>query len=647
MCVTSPNQAFIPEYPVERRIVKTYSDGRWGVREYSRWPQLLCEGMWHLSCIPRATSQLLPWTRDVLWHNFQRKDWHEDKTAAIENIGLIDKSISKRLEVVAELAITTFEAIGGVPDRRKRYGYELIVVLRQCIDRMKLLPAPYAVAVAVAAHVQRICLELAGLCVYLTVVLPRIESDADCAASVLDVVGTFVKNGNAGITFVKAGVPVFFVQPLSRRVKVWKVVSVTRADSDMAADESVVPIWHRPSERAGIVNLAGFWTPRMMVAISRDICASLLAVLPARAQEDPPTPIAKRSRVDGDLVSKELAIPVRPRPEGPLRAIGTRKGPQIGTSTPSGEHHPAREHLPSPLYAYPSAWAEALSSVGILRQPPAAVLYLYPPPFLLDTFSIPRYLHNLVRIRQFCRLRLFDPTVDGKPLSIAEWRAALFGNYEVRPAKGTEAVTSTQKQGIRRREERNAVSRLFGNIAEMRSYDEGERPTLLDVPISKELAAWGRAVRMHLVWEAHEINFRGDLMALDRVLVPRDDWPIMLRWQREAEISEVWGQRSGIVSILPTIPADFEKFFWREPTDPRWRECLPSLRRFIRVMKHWPDFPTSLRDLPKETELWDVRHYQRAQQDALLYYTRMFVDRFDRLPIPPIMYPCDDASLRL
>lgn len=49
LVITSPNQDYVPEYPVERRIVKTYSDGLWGVNEYSRWPQEITTGMWHIA----------------------------------------------------------------------------------------------------------------------------------------------------------------------------------------------------------------------------------------------------------------------------------------------------------------------------------------------------------------------------------------------------------------------------------------------------------------------------------------------------------------------------------------------------------------------------------------------------------------------
>ena len=67
MVITSPNMNFVPKYPVERQIVQTYTDGRWGLREYSRWPQVLLPEMWHVACIPGRPSP--PEIPNILWEN--------------------------------------------------------------------------------------------------------------------------------------------------------------------------------------------------------------------------------------------------------------------------------------------------------------------------------------------------------------------------------------------------------------------------------------------------------------------------------------------------------------------------------------------------------------------------------------------------
>ncbi|KAH9896032.1 hypothetical protein C8Q73DRAFT_745170 [Cubamyces lactineus] len=612
MCVTSPNATWIPQYPIERAIIKTYSDGRWGEREYSRWPQLLTPGMWHKACIPRVDTEEGRRLGAGVWRTLRPGDWEVDRRAAMPGLGKIRGQLMDALEDAAQAAIMRLDMIAGQPARRLEYGRQLVLILRQCVDRMRLLPATVDISIAVAAHVQRLCLEMAGLNVYLRVVLPRLESTLDYSTHVLDVLGAFVNEGTSASSLVRVGVPVFLLQPLSRDVKVWKVVPVRLVEEELSATPSAVPIHHLPTERVGAMNLTFNWDVQMVVAVSRELCAPTVEGLRTITVDKPEDgPESKRARVDSLVGSKDLSLPV---------------------------------HAP-------------LQDIGLLKQSPAAVQYFYPPPYLLDTIpssaALPnnapnpnsarrddkvfRYLHNLVRIREFCRARLFDPTVDGKALTIAEWRSALWGDYTPKDAPVAKGKASEEKKAKRRYEDRNAIARLFGSVACLSSYNEAQVITMDDIDVDKNLAAQSVMLRMRLIWEAHEINFRCDVVALDRVMVPRDQWPIMHRWQREADISAVWGQRSGIVTVLPH-PREVTTFHWRRGSDPQWRECIPSLRAFITLMTRWDQVPADLCRAVRQ-ELWDVGLYTHVQQQAIHFYVQNFVAHFHRLPVAPIMFP--------
>ncbi|KAH9884306.1 hypothetical protein C8Q73DRAFT_796300 [Cubamyces lactineus] len=634
MCVTSPNATWIPQYPVERTIIKTYSDGRWGEREYSRWPQLLTPGMWHKACIPRVDSEEGRRLGAAVWRTLRPGDWEVDHRAAMPGLGKIRGQLIDTLEDAAQAAIMRLDMIAGQPARRLEYGRQLVLIL-------------------LAAHVQRLCLEMAGLDVYLRVVLPRLESTLDYSTRVLEVLGAF---------------------PLSRDVKVWKVVPIRLVEEELSATPSAVPIHHLPTERVGAMNLTFNWDVQMVVAVSRELCAPTvegLRTITAGQPQDGPE--SKRARVESLVGSKDLSLPVHARPQSKnasktggkkVHRGGQKPAPRDGQSsaTPSGgsssgAQHPSRTYTASPFYHLPHAWASALRDVGILKQSPAAVQYFYPPPYLLDTVpssaALPnnapnptsvrrddkvfRYLHNLVRIREFCRARLFDPTVDGKALSIAEWRSALWGDYTPKDAPPTRAKASEEKKAKRRHEDRNAIARLFGSVACLPPYDEAQVVTLDDMDVDKNFAAQSVMLRMRLIWEAHEINFRCDLVALDRAMVPRNEWPIMHRWQREADISAVWGQRSGIVTVLPH-PREVTDFHWRRGSDPQWRECIPSLRAFITLMTRWDQVPANLCRAVRQ-EPWDVGLYTHVQEQAIRFYVENFVAHFHRLPVAPIMFP--------
>ncbi|TFY63219.1 hypothetical protein EVJ58_g3369 [Rhodofomes roseus] len=51
--ITSPTESWIPEFPViTHREITAYADGLWGPQEYTRWPQIFSESIFHHACIP-------------------------------------------------------------------------------------------------------------------------------------------------------------------------------------------------------------------------------------------------------------------------------------------------------------------------------------------------------------------------------------------------------------------------------------------------------------------------------------------------------------------------------------------------------------------------------------------------------------------
>ena len=212
--ITSPTQHFVPQLPKDADIINTYVDGRWGVHEYSRHPQWYLEDMTHIACIPRNPS---PTTApDVLFLTLQGNDhWHEDLSVAVNGLGCISPDIRSQLQTAANTVIDSTAALEIKDERITRYHGFLVMLLRQVLSRMNYLPAVASRAIAIAAHVQRLCLELAGLKTYVQVVLPHIESSQDFSRSVLDVVGGFLREGAVTQTWHRVGVPYWVLQPVT------------------------------------------------------------------------------------------------------------------------------------------------------------------------------------------------------------------------------------------------------------------------------------------------------------------------------------------------------------------------------------------------------------------------------------------------
>ncbi len=147
--------------------------------------------------------------------------------------------------------------------------------------------------------------------------------------------------------------------------------------------------------------------------------------------------------------------------------------------------------------------------------------------------------------------------------------------------QGSEAEARRMK---RKYEGKNAIARLFGGVGSMRVYSETDEPKLGALAVTKDVAANDPRVRYHLLWEAHEINWRCELLALDQVVVPRDSWLDLDRWEREKEVSAVWGEISGVIGVLPNLTRDIERYCWSSPPDSNWKRCVRPLKAFLALM---------------------------------------------------------------
>ncbi len=250
MVITSPNMDYVPPYPVESMVIETYTDGLWGAHEYSRTPQRLAPGMWHIACIPTSPSP--PEIPEVLWTSLSaRVDWKEDVSIGFNGLGFIQADTRQLLDEAASHAMRRFDDMTCEENVRK-YGQMLVMILRQVVDRMRHLPASPTVSIAVAAHVQRICLELAGLKTYVEIVAPRLASSVDYRMEILPVVGTFVAEGSDAMNATRVGLPTWFLQPLTRELAVWAVVESQSLPLSIARTRMDPPILQHAHTLVGV-----------------------------------------------------------------------------------------------------------------------------------------------------------------------------------------------------------------------------------------------------------------------------------------------------------------------------------------------------------------------------------------------------------
>ncbi|KAI1783819.1 hypothetical protein LXA43DRAFT_1102080 [Ganoderma leucocontextum] len=683
--ITSPSQEHVPQMPRDVNVVQTYVDGRWGVREYSRHPQWYIEEMTHVACIPRSASP--PHVPDILFISLEAdKHWEEDASVAVHGLGLMRASVRKDLADAAATAIRQTQTVVNAKEAVLRYAQFLVMLLRQVVDRMNYLPSVATRAIAVAAHIQRLCLELAGLKTYLDVVVGRVESSKDFSVSVLDVVGGFVREGAVTQTWHRVGIPYWVLQPLNASLAVWRIVEEDPLPYDLASQVCDPPILHRAGAFVGVSNLTGNWISSMLVSISKHIAGSHLSSLHLTSVPhlpSDPTLSSKRPRLEEKtIISSHISM----RAADAEPQVGTSKGArrrarrkataaghieegqttsgtnqsQVAAGPPvsAGFAHPSRYLVLSSFVDISDIWIEALRAAGPVPQTPNSALYFFPPPFLLDTVTsmdslppgcvypdraradakVSRYLHNLVRIREFCRTRLFDISLDNRPLTITEWRAALWGEYLPQTSIRAGGQTSDARRAKRRLGERNDIGVMFHKVAHMDSYDEHAIVEFEGSSVNLSAITANPAIRASLLWESHEVNFRAELLALDTLLVPQKNWMEIHRWEREMVVSGVWGPPSSAATVAARTDSASRVFCWYSPPHEHWETGRERLRYFAQVLMRWPGCPEVVIQGSKRDKLQEGQ-YQDVQRQAVKFYVQTFVSQYSRLPIPPIVTP--------
>ena len=572
----------------------------------------------------------------------------------------------------AQRAIKRYERCRPAGNGGDKVGHFIAVCLRHAVDRLRAIPAPVNVVIALAAQVQRLTLELYGTIEWLTVVMERVVNKQDHRADILEVVGVHTSNPSEVQMLYDAGIPVWFEQHMRLDIEIYKVVSAV----DVPADFSLVPCVPRlvlaKRDLSGALNLPGEWVRAMAEVTRRQLCAGgLPGLLDAQVDEKLPPPkrpregvvfIGEHSSSVGpatpvfvvkdrrDIRALGHLLPPAPSPSGPPGERQSRRakaraakraaaGPP--TSNPPLAINPSRLFYRSSNVTLNAIWEAALIRVGTLPQPRASVRYYFVPPWLLDSLvgfqsnpsKTARYLHQWAAIRKFCRTRLFDSSIQGRPLTVLEWRHALWGEY----AADDDAASAAGPTGGRakfRREVKTALHQLFGATASLPSYDASAQPIYGKVVVTERDARANRSIRQRLVFDAHETNWRCELLNLDALMMNTHAWSVGQRWARELIVSRVWGEGSSGIDIMPDDEGCV-LWPWSMPPEEGWQMGLPHLQSFIELLSGWPDCPQDVAHAAKDGTTLDEGRYTRVMTAAVDFYISTFVAKFGRLPIAP------------
>ncbi|KAI0689584.1 hypothetical protein C8T65DRAFT_588538, partial [Cerioporus squamosus] len=670
--ITTPNMTWVPKFAIAHSEITTYTDGRWGIHEYSRWPQAFSRDIFHVHCIPAKPRTSGP--GPVCWRTLRPSDWQVDN-CGITNVGFLEVILHSELISEGLNAISRYTKCRRSGTGWDKIGDFLVVCLSHVMDRLRYIPAPPNMVIALAAHVQRLTLELYGMVEWLTVVMDRVATKEFCCRDILEIIGAHTSDASEADMLYRAGIPVWFEQHAREQVEVYKVVEAVDVPPDFSRVPCVPRLVLAKRDLSGALNMPGEWERAMGDVVRRQLCGAGLPAL-LEAEADGTLPPAKRLREGAVFLGqdsssigpatpafvvknrrdvKTLGHHLPPAPLPPTSRPGDHQSRRAkaraakraeagpSTSSPSPLINPSRRFYRSQSITLNDIWETALVRAGSLPQPRASVKYYFAPPWLLDSLSgldcnagkTARYLHQWVAIRTFCRTRLFDGSIQGRPLTVSEWRHALWGDYAVDDDGGTEpAAPPAGGRGKQRRELKLALRQLFGTTASLPSYNASATPTYGKVVVTESDARHNQWLRRCLVYDAYETNWRCELLALDALMLNSHGWSEAQRWAREYMASRVWGEGTSGLDVMPD-EGHLSACEWCLPPDVGWEECRPYMQAFVEVLSGWPGCPQAVRHAVRDLEAFHGGEYTRVVAAAVDFYVSTFVAKYGRLPVPP------------
>ncbi|OBZ65235.1 hypothetical protein A0H81_14715 [Grifola frondosa] len=206
--------------------------------------------------------------------------------------------------------------------------------------------------------------------------------------------------------------------------------------------------------------------------------------------------------------------------------------------------------------------------------PEAARLYSVPPLHVFYTDPSRELLHNWIRIRPWCLQQIFNPPKHGKVLMTkTQWKIALQGKYyavdysgcrrdpesplcdikrlpiapspskrpRIEPGGSVQGANSRRPYADHRMSDRVDINVRFGVYAGFLPYNREERFKWGGTSVDYNTIVSNNDIAVHVLWELSVLNFRFELLMLDRIEAPHRYGTTAAQVQRESLVVEVWG----------------------------------------------------------------------------------------------------------
>ncbi|KAJ3527188.1 hypothetical protein NMY22_g9878 [Coprinellus aureogranulatus] len=607
--VASVNVPWIPELPpTGSREVYQREDLRYGTDDYIQWPQP--GGYPHFSAIPR--NPMTPGPNEILWKKYHRTHQSFLETTS-HFVTLAPTDLADFEKVYSQLAneVNAYLQLPGsnTPSRTNTlflFG-KASRELWRCV-----------------VELQRFMLELRASLDWGTTFLPRIQGLDHPATSVAETLGTFTSDPNIVRQCVTAGVPVWVFQDIRSlpHTRIDSVVDFEKAEGRIVMDEGVRK--HETifkGKATNIQRLENIYLNSRLVLHTADIFASNLNPPPARSD----TPRSLNNAHAN--VSSHLGIQVSYHPYQTSKLTAERRSNVLTNLITK----------PTISDAFPSvlpSWLTAIESVNLTR-----LQQIFPASIPSDAgFAFPNVnvfhdavngikkpmLYRWMQLRMVMLFRI-GPSVASmlsSPMSNRVWRRSL--QLDPSAFNSIRSATSNNKSW---EEKRAALAFLESAV---QAAGESPEPLLRRSPSWRGNIIQGpndmsERVVKEVVWELSELNFRFELLALDRRLstVPTST---------AAQCAE---RHDLLLDCLIPIPlaraftiVEFDQAT-RGLAHPEIRQRLPQLLHLRTLMLGWR---TPFTGFAQVDGVSATRELERMEEAIYTFYVEQFIITFWTTP---------------
>ena len=206
----------------------------------------------------------------------------------------------------------------------------------------------------------------------------------------------------------------------------------------------------------------------------------------------------------------------------------------------------------------------------------------------------------MTAIPNFSNTRLFDSSVQGRPLTLSEWPHVLWRHYTADDDATLLAGRNIGRARFRK-QAKMTLHRPFAATASIPSYTSSAQPIYPNALVTETAARANRSIRQRVVSNAHETEWRCELLSLGALMLNSYTWPVLRKSVQDRNVSCMRAEGTSGIDIMP----DEEDLLLRSRSIPRrkdWQTDIAHLQCSMQLLDRWPDCPRTSDLFPKRLQ---------------------------------------------